>query len=238
MNSNTSRVILVTGDRKGIGRYLSEHLLRQGYNVVGCSRNPADWQAERYTHYQADVTLEDQITRLFRDIRRQHKRLDAVINNAGFASMNHALLTPMDTVHKIVDTNLVGTFLVCREAAKLMRKHKFGRIINFGSAAVPLRLGGEAAYIASKSAIVSLSQVLAHELAEFGITINIVGPSPTETDMIRGVPKDNIDNLVNMLPIKRLTKFEDIANVVDFFLREESSMITGQVIYMAGAPNL
>ena len=133
--------------------------------------------------------------------------------------------------------NVLGTFLVSREGAKLMRKRGFVRIVNLGSAVVPLRLSGEAVYVASKGAVVSLTQVMARELAEFGITVNVVGPGPTATDMLRGVSKEKIDRVVGSLAVKRLSTFEDVANVVDFFLRPESGAITGQTIYLGGVPN-
>jgi 3-oxoacyl-[acyl-carrier protein] reductase len=174
---------------------------------------------------------------LFRRIRERFDRLDTVINNAGAAAMNHVLLTPVSTVKRLLNANMISTFLVSREAAKLMRKRGFGRIVNFSSAAVPLHLSGEAAYVASKSAVVGLSQVMARELVEFGITVNVVGPGPTATDLIRGVPDEKLELLIGSLPLKRLSTFEDIGNVVDFFLRPESSAITGQVIYLGGVHN-
>ena len=230
-------VALVTGSRTGIGQFLSNHLLREGYLVVGCSRQPADWQAEGFLDLRADVTDEKQVKDLFRTIVQKYGRLDAVLNNAGAASMNHSLLTPLSTYKKIMDTNLQGTWLVTCEAAKVMRKRRYGRVVNFGSAAVPLRLAGEAVYIAAKSAVTSLSQVLARELYDFGITVNVVGPAPVPTEMIRGVPKDKLDRLLEMMTVHRLCTFEDVANVVDFFLRAESGAITGQVVYLGGVPN-
>ena len=234
--ADDARVALVTGARKGIGRFLAEHLLKQGYRVVGCSRNPADWQAEDFTHLQTDITDEKQVMALLRHVSDNHGRLDAVLNNAGAASMNHSLLTPVETVNKLMSANLLGTFLVSREAAKLMRKRSYGRIVNFSSVAVPMRLAGQAVYAASKCAVVGLSQVMARELAEFGITVNVVGPTPIATDMTRGVPKEKMEKLVESLPIQRLGTMEDVANVVDFFLLPESSAITAQVIYLGGVP--
>jgi 3-oxoacyl-[acyl-carrier protein] reductase len=167
-------------------------------------------------------------------IKERHGRLDIVINNAGIASMNHTMLTPATTVEKIMATNFSGTFLVCRESAKLMKNQRYGRIVSITTIAVPMRLEGEAIYAASKSAITVLSQILARELAEFGITCNVVGPTPIETDLTSGVPKEKIDKLVNSLAIKRLGRFEDVANVIDFFVKPESDYITGQVIYLGG----
>jgi 3-oxoacyl-[acyl-carrier protein] reductase len=131
-------------------------------------------------------------------------------------------------------TNFRGTFLVCRESAKLMQKRRYGRIINFGTVALPLRLEGEAIYAASKSAVVAFTQVLAFELGSFGITCNVIGPTPIDTDLIRGIPKAKIDEIIGRLAVKRLGKLEDVANVVDFFMKSESDFVTGQVIYLGG----
>jgi NADP-dependent 3-hydroxy acid dehydrogenase YdfG len=107
---------------------------------------------------------------VFSEITKREGRLDVLINNAGIASMNHSLLTPMTTVNKIIQTNFIGTFLLCREAARLMQSHRYGRIVNFATVAVPLKLEGEAVYAASKAAVISLTQILAREFGEFGIT--------------------------------------------------------------------
>jgi 3-oxoacyl-[acyl-carrier protein] reductase len=227
-------VILITGARKGIGLYLAEHYLEQGRRVVGCSRKPADLTHERYTHVCADVADEAAVKELFTVIRKDCGRLDALVNNAGIASMNHALLTPMSTVEKIMRTNLLGTYLMSREAAKLMRKSAGGRIVNFSTVAVPLALEGEAAYAASKAAVVSLTSVLAKEFAPLGITVNAVGPTPIETDLIRAVPADKLARLVESQAIKRLGELRDVANVIDFFLRPESDFVTGQTLYLGG----
>jgi 3-oxoacyl-[acyl-carrier protein] reductase len=149
--------------------------------------------------------------------------------------MNHILLMPEAMASRIVNTNLMGTFLMCRESAKLMKKHGFGRIVNFSTVAVPMNLDGEAVYAASKSAVVTFTKVIARELAEFGITCNAVGPTPIQTDLIRAVPEEKINRIVNDLAIKRLGRFEDVANVIDFFIKPESEYITGQVIYLGGA---
>ena len=227
-------VVLITGTRKGIGRYLAEHFARKGGLVEGCSRSAPDWELENYNHHCLDVADEPQVKAMLSSIRKRHGRLDILINNAGIASMNHILLTPVTTVDRILATNFRGTFLLCREAAKLMRRRRYGRIVNLSTVAVPLRLEGESIYAASKSAVVAFSQILARELADFGITCNVVAPTPIETDLIRGVPKGKIDGIVSQLAIKRLGRFEDVANVIDFFVKPESDYVTGQVIHLGG----
>lgn len=229
-----SQVVLVTGTRKGIGRSLVEHFAARGALVEGCSRQQPDWSLDGYHHHTADVTNESEVRGMISDIRRRHGRLDVLVNNAGIASMNHILLTPTDTARQIMETNVLGTFIVCREAAKLMRANRYGRIVNMGTVATPLVLEGEAMYATSKAAVVTFTRVLARELAEFGITCNVVGPTPIDTDLIRGVPEEKIQQIVNSLAIRRLGNFKDVANVIDFFVSPESDYVTGQVIYLGG----
>jgi 3-oxoacyl-[acyl-carrier protein] reductase len=234
LNAPETEVVCITGTSKGIGAYLAEHFSKAGYLVEGCSRSTVESSLENYHHNIVDVTDENQVKRTLMDIERRHQRLDILINNAGIASMNHILLTPVGVIEKILATNFLGTFLFCREAAKIMRKRRYGRIVNFSTVAVPLRLEGEAIYAASKSAVVTFTQILAKEVASFGITCNVIQPSPIETDLIRNVPKEKIEHIIQQLTIKRLGKFEDIANVVDFYVRRESDYITGQVITLGG----
>lgn len=227
-------IMLITGTRKGIGRFLVEYYITNGFHVIGCSRRESNFQHEDYQHFCLDVSDETFVKQMFADIKKNHKKLDVLINNAGIASMNHSLLTPIKTVRKIFETNLIGTFLFCREAAKIMKNNQSGRIINFSTVATPLKLEGEAVYAASKAAILSLTEILAREFAPFHITVNSVGPTPVETDLIKSVPKKKIERLLERQAIQRFGTFEDIANVIDFFIKKESSFITGQNIYLGG----
>ena len=227
-------VTIITGTSKGIGRSLAEYYAAAGHAVVGCSRQDVDWKVDNYHHRVADVTDEKAVKSLFAELRRKYGRLDHLINNAGTAAMNHSLLTPLSTVRRLLDINVTGTFLVCREAAKLMKASHFGRIVNLTTVAVPLKLEGEAAYVASKAAVLSLTHVLSREFAEFGITVNALGPVPIKTDLIRGVPEAKIDGLVARQAIRRLGTFEDISNVIDFYFKAESDFITGQNLYLGG----
>jgi 3-oxoacyl-[acyl-carrier protein] reductase len=227
-------VALVTGSSRGIGRHLAERLVAAGYRVAGCSREDPEWTIEGYRHWRTDVTDEAQVAKMFRQIRGEFGRLDVAVSNAGIASMNHALLMPATTATRIMNVNFIGSFLVCREAAKLMRRRNFGRIVNLSTIAVPLRLEGEAVYAASKSAVETMTRILGKELGPFGITVNAVGPTPIPTDLIRSVPEESIRRIVDHLSIKRLGTFDDVWKVVEFFIHPQSDYITGQVIYLGG----
>lgn len=228
------RIIIITGTRKGIGKYLAEQFLAEGDYVYGCSRRECDIKHERYSHTRLDVSDESAVIEFVRNVYKEHKRIDILINNAGMASMNHVLLTPKATAERVFNTNFMGTFLMSRECAKYMIKKKEGRIVNYSTVAVALNLQGELVYSSSKAAIEQLTRVLAGEIGESGVTVNAVGPTPVDTDLIKNVPANKIDELKSRQCIKRLGTFEDVKNVIDFYLRPESNFITGQTIYLGG----
>lgn len=229
------RIILITGTRKGIGKHLAHYYVEMGHAVFGCSRTEPDWSLQGYQHFKADVSNESDVKRVLAGIRKEHQGLDVLINNAGAASMNHVLLTPASTVELLFQVNFMGTFLFSREAAKLMRNRPDGgRIVNFTTIAIPLRLTGEAIYAATKAAVATFSEILAREIAPYGITVNTIGPTPVDTDLIRNVPKDKLDAILQRQGIPRLGTFEDITNCVDFFISQRSGFITGQTLYMGG----
>lgn len=229
------QVMVITGTRKGIGKYLAEYYTKKGFQVIGCSRNPIDYKLPDYRHFCLDITDEPKVTQMFMEISNKYARLDVLINNAGVASMGHSLITPMQSVREIFDTNVMGTFLFCREAARLMKKNHYGRIVNFATVATPLKIEGEAVYASSKAAIINLTEILAKEFAEFGITVNAIGPTPIKTDLIRSLPKEKIEKIVNdNQAIHRLGELRDISNVIDFFILPASDFVTGQTIFLGG----
>ena len=228
------RIVIITGTRKGLGLDLVKYFLEQKDIVYGCSRRASDLQHPNYTHFELNVSNEQDVVSMVRVVYKKHKRIDVLINNAGAASMNHFLLTPFSTVEKLFATNFFGTFLMCREVAKMMIRQNCGRIINYTTVAVPLNLEGELVYSSSKAAVEQLTRVLAAEIGQNGVTVNAVGPTPISTDLIKNVPAEKIQKLVQHQSIKRLGKFEDVLNVVKFFIAPESDFITGQTIYLGG----
>jgi 3-oxoacyl-[acyl-carrier protein] reductase len=229
-----NRNILITGASRGIGLEMVKHYLDSGDTVVGCARSASPLSHENYRHVPVDLSDGKAIKEFFFSIRKLVTRLDALINNAGIARMNAFALTPLESIQQVMQVNFNATFLCSQMAIGLLRKSAAPRIVNFTTVAVPLCLEGEAAYASSKSAVETLTRITARELAAFGITCNAVGPSPIETDLIKGVDKEKIMRLVQRQAVKVMATPQDVINLVDFFLRPESSLITGQVIYLGG----
>ena len=226
--------MLITGTRKGIGRYLAEYYLDRGVTVIGCSRGESSIENENYRHHRLNVADEKSVIAMVRGIRKEFGQIDVLLNNAGAASMNHFVITPYKTAREMMETNYYGTFLFSREVSKVMLKKKYGRIVNFVSIAAPLHVEGEAAYAASKAAVESLTKVMAREVAGYGITVNALGATPIWTDMIRNVPGDKIDALLERQAINRLGEMRDVSQLCDFLIDERSDFITGQVVYLGG----
>lgn len=232
-----SQIIVITGTSKGIGQSLANYYLENGEIVIGCSRGKSSIEHDNYRHFSLEVNDEKAVIKMVRTVKKEFGKIDILLNNAGMASMNHILTTSVSSVEKIFATNFLGTFIFTREVAKVMMKQKYGRVVNYTTVASALRLEGEAIYAASKAAIENFTQTSAKELAPFNITVNAIGPTPVQTDLIKAVPKDKIDELLVKQAIKRFGQFDDIKNVIDFFISKKSDFITGQIIYLGGVSN-
>ncbi|MBI4915355.1 MAG: SDR family oxidoreductase [Acidobacteria bacterium] len=230
----TGRVVLVTGSRRGVGRMIAEHVLEQGGTVVGFARGEATFAHESYRHLQVDLVQPAAIQEAFLALRREFPALHIVVNNAGVLLSQHALIMPVDAVRNMIDTNLVAPFLVSREAARLMKKGKWGRIINIGSMASSLEPIGDSVYAACKAGLRTMGNVLAKELAPFNITVNTLAVTAIATDMLAQLPEEQIRSAVAGLPIPRFATPDDILNVVDFFASERSSYVTAQTLFLGG----
>ena len=233
MIKTVQKVILITGTSRGIGKSIAEHYLLSSDNlVIGCSRSKPSISHKNYNHYQIDLSIDGSTNDLIAKIKNDVNKLNVLINNVGVASMNHLLLTTPEKVDQIIDINLKSIINMTREASKLIKKENNGRIINMTTVASPLNLEGESVYVSSKAAIEAFTRVIAKELSPFGITVNAVGPGPVKTDLIKNIPANKIDKIISQLSSKSYTSIDDILNILDFFIKKESQLVNGQIIYL------
>lgn len=224
------RALLVTGASRGLGRHIAERAAAEGYQVVGLARQPTEVAGVEIVACDVgDAREVDEVCKRLKGLP-----LYGIINAAGIASMNLLLTTPVETIERLVRTNLTGTILVCRAAAKQLVRRKQGRIINFSTIAVPLGLKGEAVYVATKAGVEGFSRSFAREMSDHGVTVNVIAPGPIDTDLIRKIPAEKIQEIVNRQISQSMAVPEDVWNVVSLLLADESRTITGTVINIAG----
>ena len=228
-------VMIITGSREGIGKFLAEYYTQNGFIVIGCSRGNIDFELNNYEHYCLDVSDESLVKKMFKEIRKKYGRLDVLINNAGVASENHVLLTPLKEAHDSLNTNFIGTFIFCRESIKLMKMNQHGRIINISSIHVPLALAGTSIYSSSKAAIEQFSRVLAREVFQFGITINILSLSVVKDTGMEIALKEKIKRkILNQTISKDQLNIYDVIHAVNFLIDEKSKMVSNQILCLGG----
>ena len=223
--------VVVTGASRGIGRYLCDSL-SDTFDVVGVARTVSKDFPHRFI--EADVTDVGQLKGGIRGLGL--RQLYAVINCAGIASMNLFMTTPLETARRMLDVNAFGTMATCHTLLPALIRNGEGRVINFSTIAVSLGLEGEAVYVASKAAVEAFSRVLAKEIGGYGITVNTVAPNPVDTALLAGVDESKIARIVQQKQaINRKGTFDDVLNIVRFYLDERSSLVTGQVIGLGGS---
>jgi len=229
------KIVLITGARRGVGHLMVEHFLKNHAQVIGFSRSEDLGESHpAYFSFVVDVGSAESVSAGFSRVRKKFSRLDIVINNAAILTSQYAMIMPASSAWSMLETNLLGTFLVSREAAKLMRSSKWGRIINIGSMAVSLEPVGDSIYAATKAAISTLANVMAKEFASMNITCNTLGITAIETDMLSQLPREKVNAVIAGLPIARYATADDILNVIDFFSSERSSYITAQTVFLGG----
>lgn len=225
------KTLVVTGASRGLGAYIAEAAVSEGFQVVGLARTAG--KNDGYEVVSCDVRDANDVNTFFKQFKSD-KNFYGVINAAGVASMNLALTTPSKTVAKIIDINLNGTINCSIAAGKILCRHKIGRIVNFSTIAVPLALKGEAVYAASKAGVEMFSRTFAREVGDFGITVNVVAPGPIPTDLIKKVPQESIDHIVKQQIIQKQGSAQDVWNVISLLLDSKANMISGEVIHVGG----
>ncbi len=230
--------IIVTGASRGVGFEIARHFIRHGANVVGLSRGSGNIRDNNYKHYSVDLGDPDSIVSCFKNhINKDFKRIDILINNAAVMTSQFSMIMPIKNVVDMLNVNLLGVFMVSRETAKLMRGKEPSRIINIGSMASCIEPIGDSIYAATKSGITTLANVMAKEFSTLNITCNTLAITAIETDMLKSHSANaqvKIKEIINNLPIPRISKIDDILNVIDFFSSDRSSYITAQTIYLGG----
>jgi 3-oxoacyl-[acyl-carrier protein] reductase len=225
------RALLVTGASRGLGRAIAERAIAAGYEVVGLARSAVE---APFPIHACDVADAVAVKAVASALPRETP-LWGVVNAAGIAAMNLALMTPPATVQRVIATNLMGAIHVSQAFAPALVRAKAGRIIHFSTIAVPLGLAGEAVYVASKAGVEGFSRAFAREVAGFGVTVNCVAPGPIDTDLIAKVPAVAIDRIVRRQVVQRKGTPDDVWNTVAFLLSDEAAMISGQVLAIGGA---
>ncbi len=231
------KVVLISGTSRGLGYVIAEHFLENGATVIGLSRNEHKLENRNYHHVIVDIGDPQLIVDAFKRIGKTFSRIDIVVNNAAVLTSQYSLILPIKNAVDMVNVNLLGTFFVSRESAKLMKKNGHGRIINIGSMAASLEPMGDSIYAATKVAIQTLANVMAKEFASMNITCNTIGISAFDSDMLRShthKAQEKINEIIKHLPVPRKAVAADVLNVIDFFASEESSYITSQTIYLGG----
>jgi 3-oxoacyl-[acyl-carrier protein] reductase len=241
-NEFAGQVVVVTGGARGIGKAVAQTFADRGASVVIADSDVAAMQEiagnlkdSRGVAVQTDVSSESSVMKLYALIREGFGRVDVVVNNAGIFKVTPIFDITADEWDKIMAVNLRGTFLMCREALRLMKEQKSGKIINIASTAG--KTGGANAgahYAASKAAIICFTKSLALQAAPYKINVNAVSPGPTETDLTAAWGDTTNAALAEKIPWKEFAKPQDIADAVVFLASAKARYITGEILDVNG----
>jgi 3-oxoacyl-[acyl-carrier protein] reductase len=242
MMNLTSRVALVTGASRGIGRATALALARQGATVVAAARGDnarpvADEIAAAGGAAEAialDVTDPAAVELALASVLERHGRLDILVSNAGITRDQLLLRMKREDWDAVIATNLTASFTICQAALKPMLKQRGGRIIAISSVVGQMGNAGQANYAASKAGLIGFCKSMAREVASRGITVNVVAPGLIETDMTKALTGASREDWAERIPLGRLGRPEDVAHAVCFLASDEASYITGHVLAVNG----
>ena len=237
------KVAWITGASYGLGLAYAKAYAEAGAKIVfnDIKQELVDRGLEEYKKlgievYGAvcDVTNEEQVQKFVSDVKEKVGSIDILVNNAGITKDGLIAMMKEENFSKVIDVNLKGTFNMCRNLVPYMMKNKSGNIVNISSVVGIVGNAGQSNYAASKAGVIGFSKALAKELAGRNIRVNAVAPGFIDTDMTSILSDKVKENIYSQIPLKRMGKAKEVANVVYFLSSEESSYITGQVINVDG----
>lgn len=235
MNTSTSKrnkVAIITGASQGIGKCIHEFFLEKNLNAIGVSRSI---ELAKYTR-RCDITNEDNVKSLFKEVLKSFGSIDILVNNAGISTRTDIIDMEIGEWENVVATNLTGIFLCAKYALKVMKSQKYGKIVNVSSIAGRFRSSmASVAYTASKYGVIGITRQLALHYAKYNININCVAPSQTKTSMLLdNISEEQLREFSLSIPAGRLAEPVDIANAVWFLVSDEASYINGAVLDING----
>lgn len=238
------KVAIITGAAKGIGSSIAYQLAADNcfIIIVDIDKNAGlNFEKELGQDYakfiSCDITQESNVRSLFKNVINDYKKVDILINNAGILKDNIIWKMPSEDFDEVVNVNLKGYWLMCKQAAIIMREQQFGRIVNVSSRAW-LGNPGQTNYSASKAGVIGLTRSLALELGRYNVLVNAVAPGFIDTPLTQALPQKIIDKLIEAQPTKSAGQPEDVANAVAFLCADKTKFITGQVIYVDGGKSI
>jgi 3-oxoacyl-[acyl-carrier protein] reductase len=237
----TGKTALITGGTRGIGKAIADKFLDAGATVfvTGTKKEEIDKLNGENTvpklgYLQADFSKEQSILEFVKTLE-QFEKIDILVNNAGVNKINVNTETTLDEYNLLTDVNLKAPFLVSKEVSKIMKKNRYGRIVNITSIWSVVTRSGRSIYTATKWGIAGLTKTLSVELAADGILVNAVGPGFTLTELTANTnTPEEIQKLSEIIPIKRFAQPSEIANLVLFLSSDLNSYLTGQNLIIDG----
>ncbi len=239
----TGKLALVTGASRGIGQAIALTLGTAGTTVIGTatSEKGAEAISKQFTEHKItgqgmilNVTEDNNIAELMKNINEQYGAVDILINNAGITRDNILMRMKQDEWDEIIDTNLASVFKMSKAVLRGMIKKRAGRIISITSVVGAMGNSGQANYAAAKAGIMGFTKSLAREVGSRGITVNTVAPGFIQTDMTDALPDEQKKALSSQIPMSRLGTVDEIAQTVLFLVGESGSYITAQTIHVNG----